>query len=182
MSDQPTAVASAAAAAAADANPRQSDATDPLKGLPDCKLVSQQHTSVGVGSSLGALQFTCTLHRRGRSAQPNSSAQVGHVADTTPCAMCPSNIQRVWQCSSFCGRPCIIKESCSRPYRHEHFKRKQPAGSRLKQVWLCLDGAQYPALQQQRSIHCGRLLQQWQRRGIVFCRHDESDRALLIEG
>jgi hypothetical protein len=53
--------------------------------------------------------------------------------------------QRVWECSSFCGRPCIIKESCSRPYRHDHFKRKQPAGSRLKQVRLCQDGGKYSA-------------------------------------
>ncbi|KAF6256814.1 hypothetical protein COO60DRAFT_66377 [Scenedesmus sp. NREL 46B-D3] len=40
---------------------------------------------------------------------------------------------RVWDCASFCGRPCIIKESCSRPHRHDRFRRKQPAGSRLKQ-------------------------------------------------
>ncbi|WIA21992.1 hypothetical protein OEZ85_004347 [Tetradesmus obliquus] len=82
------AAAAAAPAAAADSPKLVEDAGDPLHGLPDCKLISQQVKA------------------------------------------------RVWECASFCGRPCVIKESSSRPYRHDCFRassRKLPAGGRLKQ-------------------------------------------------
>uniref|UniRef100_A0A383W378 non-specific serine/threonine protein kinase n=1 Tax=Tetradesmus obliquus TaxID=3088 RepID=A0A383W378_TETOB len=87
MSGQ-AAAAAAPAAAAADSPKLVEDAGDPLHGLPDCKLISQQVKA------------------------------------------------RVWECASFCGRPCVIKESSSRPYRHDCFRassRKLPAGGRLKQ-------------------------------------------------
>uniref|UniRef100_A0A383W366 non-specific serine/threonine protein kinase n=1 Tax=Tetradesmus obliquus TaxID=3088 RepID=A0A383W366_TETOB len=99
MSGQ-AAAAAAPAAAAADSPKLVEDAGDPLHGLPDCKLISQQVKA------------------------------------------------RVWECASFCGRPCVIKESSSRPYRHDCFRassRKLPAGGRLKQASFRASSRKLPA-------------------------------------